>query len=255
MTDVVEHHSPHLEDGDLVRHLDGASDHAEQALVEQHLHDCAVCRNRLSVIRRNASGLSALLQAMDYEPSADFTLRSARLYRPASWQRTWMRVAALIVLGVGLATTVRPVRAWLADRWHDIRVLVERNERAPVSHPGSTALDTPASPGTITFVPTTDVFLIQVTTRQEQGSMTVRAAEVDRVSASIEGPTRDENLVVLPTGLRIQNGRASGANYRLTVPRTLALLLVEIDGAIVMRRPLRGQDDTVEIDLASRPLP
>ena len=51
-----------------------------------------------------------------------------------------------------------------------------------------------------------------------------------RVSSRIEGGSGREELVVLPSGLRVETGGSSGATFHVSVPMSLSTVVVRVGG-------------------------
>ncbi|HEV2130285.1 MAG TPA: hypothetical protein VGR27_04255, partial [Longimicrobiaceae bacterium] len=221
-------------DAELVRLIDGEGEAEERARVLAHTATCAQCAERLEMIRHRGQRLSELLADWDAHtipvpdsPLSPGDLESARARRrspaPASLP-VWMRAAAGIVLLLGVGMTVSPLRAWVMEQWAEVaaqlagREMVEQPERPRVAAPGHL----------VSFLPEGDEFLLQVDAPQAEGVLELLIEAVPRASAEISGGGAEENLLVLPEGLRIRNAAGSQASYRVTLPAELREVRVRI---------------------------
>ncbi|NIM48594.1 MAG: hypothetical protein GTN62_02655 [Gemmatimonadales bacterium] len=214
----------HMDDGALVRFLDGECDAAEAALVREHTGACEQCRARLGQLEGRIRLVSQALRRAEPQPRA----------RPTH-ARTWLYAAAAAVVLLTTAAGVQPVRAWIAQRgqalWH---LVVGRNGQ---ESPSSPVAELPAA--SVSFVPAAGGFEITLAGRQAAGTLTVQLGEDPTARATILGDPDTEGLVVLPHGLRIENDPASRGSYVLMLPRTLSPIRVAI-----------GDEPALEVDTA-----
>jgi anti-sigma factor RsiW len=103
----------HLDEGTLVRRIDGELLPDESADVEAHLAACADCRAELDRMAALAGSVKASLQLLD-AASAGPSRRGVHA-RSRAWHRSpvWQAAAAIALLA-GLAIAIAPVRAWIA---------------------------------------------------------------------------------------------------------------------------------------------
>jgi len=217
----------HVNDGELIRLLDGECSAEEQARVEGHLATCPACAKRRAVLDELTQAVTAALVRGD-EP-----VRAVRMPK-RRWHRGAFRAAAVLLLvSVGVAAaSAPPVRAWLSARWADLRGLVG---------PRSTTGTEPRGVTTVRFVPTTAVFTIELVAPQDTGVLTIDSAADTLASATVTPSMRGEELVVLPDGLRIVNRRSDKASYEVRLPRSVTGVRIRIAGApqphLVTARP------------------
>lgn len=233
----------HLDDGALVRRLDGELESAEAGSVEAHLAACDRCRGELDAIGALSTRLSDTL------PLVDAPVLSLPRSRPASpWHASpiW-RAAAAIAFVAGLALAITPVRAWIAER---LGLGAERSAVETAAPAG------PAEPATaagvrVTFIPTGERFRVLLTAPQRAGALRLETTPGDTASGEILGPD-DADLLVLPDGLGIRNTAFSTADYRVVVPRDLAEIEVRVAGRIAWRgSPAALSRDGSRIDLTN----
>ena len=239
----------HLDEGALLRHMDGELEPAESAAVEAHLAACGRCRAELDEMARLAGRVSSALQLIDVAPRVDRERAGEQRAAPPAWHRSaiW-RAAAAIALVAGFALAIAPVRAWIAERMGlgDARIATE--SPAPGEAP-ATAPDGSAGVR-VAFVPTGDRFRILLAAPQAQGALHLAAAAGDTASGEIVGAD-DADLLVLPDGLGIRNQPFATADYRVAVPRHIATVEVQVAGRAAWRGFTADlPDDGVLVDLS-----
>jgi hypothetical protein len=217
----------HLDDGELIRLLDGECSFEEQARITSHLATCATCTQRHQELVGLTQAVTAALVRGD-QPA-----RSARPPKPR-WHLDAFRAAAvLLAVSVGVAAaTTHPVRAWLSARWADLR--------ATVGSPAPSGTDSPGTT-TVRFVPATSTFTIELVARQDAGVLTIDLSADTIASATVTSGGRGEELVVLPEGLRIVNRPDDKSSYDVRLPGRVTQVMVRIAGApeprLVTTRP------------------
>lgn len=105
---------PHVDDGKLARYLDGSLAAEERARVEEHLGRCPLCSEELAL----AGHVEIEAEALDEVSRARVAARSRRAAsepRPAR-SRGWLRIAAGLVLLVGVGLLVREAGRLVASR-------------------------------------------------------------------------------------------------------------------------------------------
>jgi len=244
----------HPDDATLVRHLDGEDSRDEQAPLATHLAACADCARRRRIMAERSRQLADLLGRTDVAPRA-FPLRTHQIDRQIDRRVTrsglsrWIAAAAatLLVLGA-VALSASPVRAWILERWADVRRLLGVPEpTASTPAPRGAARDTAS---TVWFTPTADVLTIRVTTRQAAGSLLLEAIAGETASAVVRGASEDDELIVLPDELRITNTAASRATYRVALPAQLKRVVVIIGAEPpVSVAPVPGGPRTLDLSV------
>jgi hypothetical protein len=207
----------HPDEGALLRYLDGQLLASEIENVQEHLSTCITCAARNEEIRRTLSRVTVALREMDTDPRRSRT-RDIR----------WLAAAAAVVL-LALASSVAPVRAWILNRTQALWEAVVASEGATTTIPDTAHVVEPTT-ASVSFVPTTDVFILEVTARQVVGSLTVEIGDNDTATATIAGNGQNEELVVLPNGLRIVNAPGSVATYVVQLPAGLSQIEVALAG-------------------------
>lgn len=226
----------HVEDGALVRFLDREDDAAERADVTGHLAGCDRCTARLAELTRAADAFSAALRAADVPAPARV--------RPAP--RWGLRAAAAVLVLGGIAGAVQPVRAWILERTEALWTAV--TGRGASSPPP--IVPVPVRSASIAFVPSGDEFTLEVTARQAGGVLRLETVAGDTATALVQGGSGAEDLVVLPSMLRIVNPSSSRASYEIRLPARLVRVRVRVGAAAPWDyRPGSG---AVEIELENR---
>lgn len=230
----------HLEDGELIRLLDGECDSAEERRFRPHLEACSVCQRNADTLRRLSQQFSTAVVELE-EPTPP-----ARAKPP--WRAMRPRLRRSLLSGAGVLAVVAslfavtPVRAWMAERWEAIRTLILGSEADDQQGQQASSV--------VSFVPTGASFLIDFTGTQSRGTLSLTVDSVASASARIVGGGGNDEIVVLREGLRIRNSAESSASYELRLPRYLESVEVRVAGEVVVRydltvmtRPARWQVD------------
>lgn len=218
----------HLTDGALARRLDGELGAEERTVVERHLGECLACRRALSDLEEISARFSAALPAVDRPATGDGPAGPRRPARPASLSALW-RVAAAVALVAGLAIAIAPVRAWIADR---LGIATEPGIESPAGE------KTPVRDGRATdslrvaFVPDAGRFVVRVTNPQAGGRLLLVAAPGEEAVAEIGEPEVGAEVLVQPDGIAIRNRPGATADYRVSVPASLASVEVRVGGRV-----------------------
>jgi len=203
----------HLQDGELVRLLDGELASEERSAAEAHLRACDRCRLARDRIAERTARVSGALALMDRESAPSL---SAAAPAPDERSPRWLRAAAIaaLIITVG-ALGSSTVRAWIATRWEAVHSTVARVSESAGDH-GPETLGMPAVRAR--FVPRSSALLVRLENRPAGGVLAVETSQDDSGSVLFFAGT-DEGILILPTGLVIQNAPGSRADYRLVVPR------------------------------------
>jgi hypothetical protein len=242
--DLAQAPSSHIDDGELVRWLDGGlMTLTQRAAVERHLADCAPCVAR----RRALADATARLHAAQQAVTLPASLATPPWRQPAAARRAARprilaargRVphanaartiaAATVLLAAGAAAALSPVRTWIAARM--TAHTTARSTPVPRTAEGSTAL--PIAAGVawhrvdLAFVPDAERLTIEL--QGASGDTLVvhsGAGAAVRVRARATGA--DPTVIVLPHGVRLGRGDAAASAFDVELSgRTRA---VEVSG-------------------------
>lgn len=238
MTMELLSNEAHVADGDILRFHDGECNAQERTRIAAHVAGCERCAEASRFFTSMTEQLSTSLDDMVVEPPAGAkqrVLAAAREVqpipqRPPIYRRqAFLRAAVVVFALVAAGLWAPPVRAWFAE-W----LAVDRPE--PVEAP---AVVEPAAPpqaslsSTVSFVPTAATFVIDVSTNQESGTLTIAVHDGTQASARITGGGPSEALFVTGDGIRIRNTATSSATYTVTVPPDVQAVRVLVGGAVV----------------------
>jgi hypothetical protein len=247
----------HLEDGDVIRLLDGECSEEEARLFRTHLDRCDDCQRKTDELRRLSQELSSALQLTDEPPATGDSSPPEVLgtIRPSLPQRHWTRwrvtraAAAIVILAAALSAT--PARAWLVEGWDALKSLVvgepvEQPEVAPAP------VESGEISSVITFTPAGPEFMLQVIHVQAGGTLYLTVAPTASASAGVMGGDGSEEIVVLPNGFQIRNATTSTASYEVRLPNHLETLEVRVGDRAALRLDLTAPADSIsrEIDLS-----
>ena len=227
----------HLEDGELLLLDDVATASSAPAL--EHLAMCARCADRLRVLKQHSLRISSLIAEVDLP--ADFrypTLPAAPQARaiPHWWmQRHWQRAAAVLLIVASFAA-VPPLRAWTVA-WvaKQLAALTGagRHDAAPVAPMAPpVAKDVPQalpidSGATLWFNAEGPEFAFEVVNPQTIGTLTFSPSTRPMMGLDVV-ESGGETPLVRERGVRLINGTASTASYRLAVPAGVQRIRVRI---------------------------
>lgn len=202
----------HLQDGELVRLVDGELASEERSAAEAHLRACDRCRLARDRIAERTATVSGALALMDRDSAPSLPPAApAPEARSAHWLRAAAIAALIITVGALGSSTVR---AWIATRWEAVhgpvaKVFESTGDRGP---------ETFGTAVRARFVPRSGAILVRLESRPAGGVLVVETSQDDSGSVLFFAGT-DEGILILPTGLVIQNAPDSRADYRLVVPR------------------------------------
>jgi hypothetical protein len=221
----------HIENGDLIRLLDGECPPEEEARIRRHLQHCEECRRGVAELEQLSDRFRLALQHGDGAEGAVRTPVRAR-----RWPRRRLLQAAAIFLVVAVAAS--PARGWLVEGWHAIRSLFVEAP-TPEESEGEPVIDVGETTAVVTFAAADPDFSLEVASTQRRGTVAIAIDSVPSASARVLGGDGSEELVVLPGGLRIHNTVASTASYEILLPLVVRNIEVRIAG-----RTVRMLDET-----------
>src|SRR5690606_24067868 len=211
----------HLEEGDVIRILDGEAGEEEIAVFTSHLRSCESCRRLRDEVAQQSSWFHSAVTLLDDGAGADDVTKARALAAIRSGQRDRSPAAGvatpaphlngravdrssgprrgrtlypLIAAGVGIilfvGLTVEPVRAWIREN-----VLAVAS---PVAEPApeEVVAPTPASPSAASArcAVSGPVFRRELGEHQEEGTLSIRLTTEDQAAARIVGGT-EETLI------------------------------------------------------------
>jgi len=228
----------HIEDGDIIRLLDGECGPDEERVIRDHLRECARCQSEADELERLSRGFGLLLKRADVTPtpSEPTTRRGEKpAVRPMltpRWTRIRVLKAAAIVALVITAIGVSPARAWLVDGWQAIKSLFVEESAEPTQPPSPSETET--APAVVTFTPRGPAFTIDVSSAQISGTVSLATDSGPSASARVLGGDGSEELIVHGGGLHIVNAATSSASYEIVVPQSVATLELIVAGRTVL---------------------
>lgn len=223
----------HLDDGAIVRFLDGEAAADERSGVEAHLAACPVCADRLAALRRRSLNLGILLSRGDFAvpplPAAPVDELAARRTARRAPMRPWLQAAAVAMLLVSAGLFAAPVRGWVRGLLGGAAPVAER----PPTPPPAPTAGAPLAGARIQFTPQGAELSVEVSHPQAGGALLLEAGTGTTASAEVRAlaGTAPAELLVLPSALRIANDPASVAEYRVTIPPSVRRVRVRIGSA------------------------
>ncbi|HEX9729498.1 MAG TPA: hypothetical protein VGA37_13410 [Gemmatimonadales bacterium] len=229
----------HVEDGTLLRFLDGECHPGEHQAVALHRDACGRCATRLAQLSRRAQLTRQAIGLWD----ADM--------RPALRVSFPWRRAAVVMVMLGIGGAVRPVRAWIADGaravWMAVAGTTTDGDIVPPP-------DQPAvASGLIRFEPAGTTFELTLPERQRAGVLRIEIAARPDAEAEVVGGSGAEDLMVLPTGLRIVSRAQSEASYTVRLPLQVEVVRVVFRDQPALTLLAAGSTTRWEVDLAQPP--
>jgi len=240
---------PHVDDGDILRLVDGELPTEEQARVTGHLAACAQCAGRRSAL----VAVAARIRAANHEVALPGQLATPpwRILAPDAPGApvVALRAAPLgrrmigVALRVGTAVTVLavaaaaapPLREWLGARFPrsagstpvDRPVtggpLAGREDRPPTAHTAE-----------VSFVPTSATLIVSVTAVSGD-SLEVRTTPSETVRVRGRATGGEPIVVVRPDGVRLVSPRQGTTVYWVDVPPNVSVVELRDDGHVLTR--------------------
>jgi len=230
---------PHIDDGDLIRLLDGECPTEEAGQIRAHIEDCSECSENFHTLKNASERFSSLLAELDVSAPREVgkgsdvgttsgppESRRFRFFSP----RVLSAAAVLAAMVLVLAAT--PARAWLFRGWEALRSLVtsETND-VPVETAAPEATG-PEISSVIRFTPRGPTFRLEFTNRPAAGTVVLLFDSVATASAGLVGGDGTEGIILLPYGLRVHTSPSSTASYELRLPMSLSSAHVFIAGSV-----------------------
>jgi len=226
----------HLEDADLLRHLDAEPALPQVVDAAAHLRGCGTCVARAEVLRRRRLALARLLADSDAEaaplsvPKA--ILSRARARERARWYASPTLRAAAVLLVAGTLAAQPAVRRWAGAQWERATTLARPARRAPVSVAPLAPAPASAIGAVLSFEPASGPFIIRFDEPPAAGSLTIASdtgalATVERLGGD------NPELLVTAHGLHVRNTAGDTLRYRVRLPRAMARVYVRSGDAPV----------------------
>jgi hypothetical protein len=236
----------HVDEGELLTHLDGQLDWERSERVERHLERCDACRAELGVLRGASDLFSAALAENDApEPTvSETTIRAlrARAGRSAPSGGGWrdLRRAAVLVLGFAAAASATipgsPVNSWLREltREQPSAPLAGGNVEAPAAVPEEIVLAPDVAETGVSVLP--EAGTVRVVLRSVSAELRVKAVlvEGDRAGVYAAGAARDARFSTAPG--RIEVAGAGAGELRIELPHSAHTASVEVNGRSYITR-------------------
>lgn len=225
----------HLEDGQLIRYIDGEVSSDERRSWEHHLASCRRCRTDVEVLRDQSATITEWLTRADFErpardevvfsgaaPPAPVTRRHGVPARtPARRPRlsltdgvAWLKAAAIVLLVAAPLVAISPAREWVADR-----LGLAGTEQSALTGVMESAVELDATEAVVRFAPAPGGFRVTVSTAQERGAITLgRVGPGEEALFEVSGDAPRPEAVVSARGIRIDNEPSATASYTLLLP-------------------------------------
>ncbi len=183
--------------------------------------------NDATLIQRRSARLGALLAQTD-APIPALSLPANLVLRPRPARVPWQLAAALVLL-IGGAAGVPPVRAWIVGAARSVWVRIAGGRAVvPATDSARASKPQPTSAGAVSFV-SDDPLTIRISSRQSSGGILIlEPAGGNQVAASLVGRSDAAELLVGPDLLRILNRESSAATYHIGVPASISRVMVQV---------------------------
>lgn len=209
----------HLEDAVLMQLLDADGDPAAGA--REHLTSCTDCSQRYSTLQKAAGVLRASLPDV---PMPRIDLPS--IERRRAWVIPVPIAIAASIVAIATAAAATPVvRHWIMQHLTP--------DPAPIVEPTPTTTTTPEvrrASVVASFTPTDSILSIRIERTQASGVLRLLTVAGEKVTAQAEGRTNAEELLVMPSGIRVTNAAGSVADYRVGIPASIKSVRISIAG-------------------------
>jgi hypothetical protein len=204
------------EDAALIRYLDGEPLSGDPAVPAT----AGSSSDRLWELREASAAFSALLTHLP-APQAP----PPRLARPRPARRGLRAAVVALLAFAGAAAAMPTTRSRILEALE-----------AVISRESPTATAAPDVGGTtVTFVPISEAFTIEVRSIQSDGVLVVQRASLPGVTAESSGPT---DLLVLPSGLVVANPPTSTADVWVRLPEAVSELRITVAGVPIEVGPV-----------------
>ena len=231
---AAETRSRHPSRGELLRRLDGELGPEAEGRVQWHLERCGACRERAERLERDARAAHLYLRDLRVmaqpDPARRERARLAVRAAAASHRRSWrtrtrgLAVAAAVAGLLVVSFSVDPVRAWVLQRLSAPLALRPHVSEEVAELPRTVV---GADGSIVAFEVADETFRLHVDHPQTGGDMLLQVSGSGRATAQVTRSS-DETMMVLPSGLRIENRPASRASYRVTLPTSVRQVSLQV---------------------------
>ena len=233
-----------MDDGTLLRFLDGEAAADEREMVARHLATCPDCAADAESLRAASAGVHLVLERDLGDAPAPPPLPRIvppasghpRAARPSHYATSSRRLlAAGILLAVALGAAAPPVRALVRSLVTRVREAMAP-DRVPSPPPAGEHAALPPTPAPdevlVEFTPEGTEIVVDFGAAQQGGTLVVRTHDGESVVLSTT-PGAPRDVLVLPGGVRVRNAPTSTHSYRLLVPAGLRRIIVRVGGETV----------------------
>lgn len=258
MTGSRIYDGPHIDDGDLIRLIDGEFTKDESAQMRAHLEGCAECKRNADSLRAASGLVSRALTELDPPvPATPKVVPSVGGKLPRFEARGGFftpRVlrAAAVLAAMSLVAAASPARAWLVQGWHALKsVVVGEVVEAPVPVE-VTELPAPRISSVLRFTPRGSEFRLEFVERPQAGTVLLLFDSVATASAGTIGEDVTDEMILLPQGLRVRNSAGSTTSFEVRLPLSLTAVEVSIAGTVELRLDVGAHSEPFrsELDLS-----
>lgn len=240
-----------MEEATLIRFIDGQVSAPERASIALHVARCPECGEQLTRLERISRALHSLLGLAEpvvaVPPFETVERRRSTRHRRESLRltRTWRTyaLAAGIAL-VLLLAAAPPVRALIGSVLSRLR---GAEPAAPAAAPTA-----PAEPefthSLVEFRPSGSQLTADFQ-RPEAGALLLVGAHEEATAVLLTTGSGEDDVTVLPSGIRVTGLTNRRRDYRLTVPASMGSVVVRVAGRPVLvstGADLRGVERRVE---------
>ena len=232
----------HLDDGDLIRLLDGECSPEEAEQIRAHIDNCPECKDNADTLTNASERFSSLL--FELEPSAprevvqssDASKASVRSRsHPFRFVSPRVLRAAAVLAAMVLVFAATPARAWLVQGWEALRALVTADNSESSVEAEVLEIARPEVSSVIRFTPSGAAFRLEFLDRPAAGTLVLLFDSATTASAGIIGGDGTEGMILLPDGLRVGNSASSLASYEVRLPLSLSVVEVLVAGRVELR--------------------
>jgi hypothetical protein len=255
----------HLDEGDVVRFLDGEGTLDEQRQWDSHLLTCGRCKGEVEELRAGSRAIAEWLARAAFEDDLEDASprpRSGAPHEPGHGlggrvlggrvlggrvlRRPWLEAAVIALLLAAPVVAIPAAREWVLGR------LTPGAE--PVA-PATAAVEgePDRQPVMIRFQPVAGSFLVEIAATQRGGTLTLARSMDDEAAFEVGAGSDGPETTVSAQGIRVDNQATTRSSYRLSLPgqvdgvsvvvegRRVEVAAREIDRGLVLRLDRSGE--------------